>query len=227
MEANGTEDLNSRVVEVEKGLAVLKRARSRTRLEDFVKYATIFNVVAVPIVAAFLAYKVDMKLGRMSATIQEQANKIQEQASATSAANAASDRDASVMKDFAELYEKHPKLAIRFAAGIRNADLRSSLLHNTIWEALETNIDADKAPVWDTKHASWHLVGDAAYALSRTAAGNEQPFDQWWECDLRRYIMQTRWPRYRDELENIFKWLETTYKLPVVPASADADARCR
>jgi hypothetical protein len=196
-----TQDLEKRVMTVEETLDELERSRT-PRLDIAVKAGTAFSLFSA-LVAVVLTYSVDMKV----ATLQEQANQ-------ASAAKATADRDATVMKDFAELYEKHPKLAIRFAGGIRNVDLRNALLHNTIWEALEENIDADTGPVWDVKHASWHLVGDAAYMLNGPATEQAQAFARWWKCDLRGHTVQVRWPQHRKKLEETFTWLERTYKLP-------------
>lgn len=191
-----------------------------SRLDKAAKLADIFGKLAVPLVVVLITAQASLWLGSLN-------QKLQVELSSANAESAADDRDARVMKDFAELYEKNPKLAVKFARGIRHHELRSGLLHYVIWDSLERNLDAEQGPSWNEGNATWHIVGDVAYTLSVTPVSTGvQQFDQWWECDLRRHCLRERWPQHAEKLAEKFLWLEKTYRLPVSPDSIGSETKC-
>jgi hypothetical protein len=190
-------------------------------LERAVQIADLVGKTLIPIVVAVIGYFGVRWLAQESARTQAEV--------AVRGADAtADDRDASIMASFAELYEKNPKLAIRYASLIRRDKIKNSVLHYVIWDALEKNLMADGGPTWADDHPSWHLIGDAAWILRETPPGeNQLPFDLWWECDLRRFSITDRWKTHAAQLEQKFRWLEQTFKLPVQPFAAGSVGRCK
>lgn len=132
------------------------------------------------------------------------------------------------MNEFRSVYTdpKSRRLAPHYVNLILDEKTKDEIRWFLVWDLLEANLsrvswhpanggvaakrlNGAHRLVFDPEFGDWHILGEVMLEMRK--GPYHEKFENWWQGDVQRKLLNHRWPNDEKELGKLFDWIAQNY----------------